>query len=175
MTDDPFWKNPRKIPNVLKLDESMKFSPYQNLISAAIILKKASETLSNGGSNDRVKHFYGWSYLASIPAFLGMDAGWNTTTSLHTYHRNGQDLQHQIFGARNSKSTGATCCPAWTPAAVVSKPFHAECGRFCKTCSEFQERMAKMQHTRYTVYSIHMITCIVYVGTFIIIIYHCSM
>lgn len=112
---------------------------------------------------------------ASIPAFLGMDAGWNTTTSLHTYHRNGQDLQHQIFGARNSKSTGATCCPAWTPAAVVSKPFHAECGRFCKTCSEFQERMAKMQHTRYTVYSIHMITCIVYVGTLIIIIYHCSM
>lgn len=148
MTDDPFWKKPRKKKktNVLKLDESMKFSLYQNLISAGIILKKASETLSNGISMDEA-------IWASIPAFLGMDAGWNTTTSLHTYHRNGQDLQHQIFGARNWKSTGATCCPAWTPAAVVSKPFHAECGCSCKTCWEFQERMAKMQHTRYTVYT----------------------
>ena len=175
MTDDPFWKNPRKIPNVLKLDESMKFSPYQNLISAAIILKKASETLSNGGSNDRVKHFYGWSYLGINPC-ISRDGCWvKHNYQLTHLPQEWSRSPTSDFRGSEFKVDRCNALPCLNTSCCCLQAFPCWMWTFCKTCSEFQERMAKMQHTRYTVYSIHMITCIVYVGTFIIIIYHCSM
>ena len=162
MTDDPFWKNPRKIPNVLKLDESMKFSPYQNLISAAIILKKASETLSNGGSNDRVKHFYGWSYLASIPAFLGMDAGWNTTTSLHTYHRNGQESPTSDFRGSEFKVDRCNVLPCLNTSCCCLQAFPCWMWTLLQNLFGISRKDGKkcsIHGIRYTVYTWSHVLC----------------
>ena len=144
VTDDPFWKKPWKIPNVLKLDESMKFSPYHNLISAGII-RKSFQMIGSSISRDEA-------IWASIPAF-GVDAGWNTTTSLHTYHRNGQDLQHHIFGlgiesqqAQRAARLNTSCC--------CLQAFPCRMWTFLQDLLGIAGKgLAKMQHTRYTVYT----------------------